>query len=71
MIQRIQKVKDLGGRTHLFSFYPEKGSRLAQEKPCPANQYRRIQLARYLIDGQYSRAEICRSTSKAGSWPMA
>ncbi len=57
MVQRIQKVKDLGAGTHLFSFYPEKGSRLAREKPCPVSQYRRIQLARYLIDGRYSRVE--------------
>jgi lipoyl synthase len=57
MVQRIQMVRDLGARTHLFSFFPEKGSRLAREKPCPVDQYRRIQLARYLIDGDYSRAE--------------
>jgi biotin synthase len=57
MVQRIQRVRDLGARTHLFSFFPEKGSKLAREKPCPVNQYRRIQLARYLIDGDYRRAE--------------
>jgi lipoyl synthase len=57
MVDRIQKVRDLGARTHLFSFYPEKGSRLAQEKPCPVDQYRRVQLARYLIDSDHTRAE--------------
>jgi lipoyl synthase len=57
MVDRIQRVRDLGARTHLFSFYPEKGSRLAQAKPCPVDQYRRIQLARYLIDFDYGRAE--------------
>jgi len=57
MVQRIQKVRDLGARTHLFSFYPEKGSRLAQKKPCPVDRYRRVQLARYLIDFDHSRAE--------------
>ena len=57
MVQRIQRVKDLGARTHLFSFYPEKGSRLSRENPCPVDQYRRIQLARYLIDFDHGRAE--------------
>ncbi len=57
MVQRIQKVRDLGARTHLFSFYPEKGSRMAHEKPCPVDRYRRIQLARYLIDFDHCRAE--------------
>jgi biotin synthase len=57
MVQRIQKVRDLGARTHLFSFYPEKGSRLAEEEACPVDQYRRIQLARYLIDFDHCRAE--------------
>ncbi|MBI5606865.1 MAG: radical SAM protein [Deltaproteobacteria bacterium] len=57
MIQRIQKVRDLGARTHLFSFFPEKGSRMAHKKSCPVDQYRRIQLARYLIDFDHCRAE--------------
>jgi lipoyl synthase len=57
MVQRIQQVRDLGARTHLFSFYPEKGSRLAEQDACPADQYRRIQLARYLIDFDHCRAE--------------
>ncbi|MCU0578023.1 MAG: radical SAM protein [Desulfobacterota bacterium] len=54
LVQRIQAVRDLGARTHLFSFYPEKGSRLAQDLPCPAGQYRRVQLARFLIDNDLS-----------------
>jgi biotin synthase len=57
MVHRIQKVRDLGARTHLFSFYPEKGSRLAENESCPVGQYRRVQLARYLIDFDHSRAE--------------
>jgi len=57
MVQRIQKVRDLGARSHMFSFYPEKGSRLAAREACPVDQYRRIQLARYLIDFDHSRAE--------------
>jgi lipoyl synthase len=57
MVRRIQKVRDLGARSHLFSFYPEKGSQLAQKKACPVDQYRRIQLARYLIDFDHRRFE--------------
>jgi biotin synthase len=57
MVQRIQKVRDLGARTHLFSFYPEKGSRLAEKDSCLVGQYRRVQLARYLIDFDHCRAE--------------
>jgi len=54
MCAAMQKVKDLGGWTHLFSFFPEPGSQLAGRKPPPMAQYRRIQLARYLIDNDLS-----------------
>jgi len=50
MVASIQRVKDLGGTTHLFSFYPEPGSALEKAQACPAGQFRRIQLARFLID---------------------
>jgi biotin synthase len=55
LVRRIQAVRDLGARTHLFSFYPEKGSRLAEALPCPVGQYRRVQLARFLIDHDLSQ----------------
>ncbi len=50
MIGTIQRAHDLGVRTHLFSFYPEPGSRLAGHPQPPIGQYRRVQLARYIID---------------------
>ncbi len=50
MASTIQDSHDLGGNTHLFSFYPEKGSRLEGHEPPPIDRYRRIQLAGYLID---------------------
>ncbi len=50
MVAAIQKTKDLGGETHLFSFYPEEGSDLEHLTPPPIDQYRRIQIARFLID---------------------
>lgn len=49
-VQFIQTCYDLGARVHLFSFFPEKGSAMEKQSQPPMNQYRRIQLARYLID---------------------
>ncbi|MBW2064900.1 MAG: radical SAM protein [Deltaproteobacteria bacterium] len=56
MAWAIQKVRDMGGRTHLFSFFPEPGSGMDDVSPPPMEQYRRIQLARYLIDYRISEA---------------
>ncbi|MBI5001306.1 MAG: radical SAM protein [Euryarchaeota archaeon] len=50
MAGTMQKVHDLGGYTHLFSFFPEKDSMLAERPLPPIGQYRRMQLARYLVD---------------------
>ncbi len=50
MVQVIQRVRDMGGSTHLFSFFPESGSQFADRLQPSIGQYRRIQLARYLID---------------------
>jgi len=54
----IQRARDMGGNTHLFSFFPEESSTLALEGhlPPPMDQYRRIQLARYIIDLQLQHA---------------
>lgn len=57
MINTIQKVYDLGGETHLFSFFPEGESLLANHPMPPIGQYRRVQLARYLIDEGIKRYE--------------
>jgi biotin synthase len=54
MAGAIQKVRNLGGRIHLFSFFPERGSRLAEYSQPPSGQYRRMQMARYLIDENLS-----------------
>lgn len=57
MTGAIQRVRDMGGRTHLFSFYPEPESRLARHPQPPPGQYRRIQLSRFLIDEAIARAD--------------
>jgi biotin synthase len=57
MCAAIQRVKDMGGGTHLFSFYPEGNSMMADHPPPRMDTYRRIQLARHLIDQGISRAD--------------
>jgi len=50
MARIIDDCFRMGALTHLFSFYPESGSAL-ENRPQPAlDSYRRIQLARYLIN---------------------
>lgn len=57
MCRAIQQVQDLGGWTHLFSFFPEAGSAM-QDHPMPdMAHYRRIQLARHLMDSRLAREE--------------
>lgn len=58
MSDSIQRAKDMGATTHLFSFYPEPNSVMADHPPAPLDQYRRIQLARYLIDNGISNAAL-------------
>jgi biotin synthase len=50
MLSAIQRVRDNGSSTHLFSFLAEPGSALQEEPQPPLGWYRRIQLGRYLID---------------------
>lgn len=55
MCGAIQKVRDMEGRTHLFSFFPEVNSQMGDHPVPPLDRYRRIQIARYLIDNRISR----------------
>ena len=57
MVKAIQKAYDMGALTHLFSFFPEEGSLLENHPQPPIGTYRRIQLARYLINKGISRYE--------------
>ena len=45
-----QRIVDLGGHNHMFCFFPEKGSLMDHLPATPRDQWRRVQLARYLID---------------------
>jgi lipoyl synthase len=46
----VQRLVDLGGHSHLFCFFPEQGSLMDHLPATPRDQWRRVQLARYLID---------------------
>jgi len=50
VLTQVQKIRDLGGHNHKFAFFPERGSLMDHLPPAPRPQWRRIQLARYLID---------------------
>lgn len=50
MVQAIQQGQDMGAYTHLFSFFPEKGSPMENHPSPSLGQYRRIQLARWIIN---------------------
>lgn len=56
-LQLVQKIVELGGHNHLFCFFPEKGSLMDHLPATPRDQWRRVQLGRYLIDYCDARAE--------------
>ncbi|MHB8624159.1 MAG: radical SAM protein [Sulfuricaulis sp.] len=45
-----QTIRDMGGHNHMFAFFPERGSLMEDWEPVPRDQWRRVQLARYIID---------------------
>lgn len=53
----VQRLVDLGGHSHMFCFFPEKGSLMDHLPATPRDQWRRVQLARYLIDYREIRFE--------------
>jgi biotin synthase len=50
MLEVCQRVKDLGGHNHMFAFFPERGSLMEDWPACDRGQWRRVQLARFIID---------------------
>ncbi len=50
VLSLVQKLVDLGGHSHMFCFFPEKGSLMDHLPATPRDQWRRVQLGRYLID---------------------
>jgi biotin synthase len=45
-----QQIRDFGGHNHMFAFFPERGSMMEDWAPVDRAQWRRVQLARFIID---------------------
>jgi len=61
MVEAIQRGQKMGAYTHLFSFFPEKGSPMEDHSLPPLDQYRRIQLSRWIINeglGSFDRMKF-------------
>lgn len=50
MVSIMEKSWNIGAVNHLFSFFPEPGSKLENKKQPPWSSYLRVQLARYLLE---------------------
>ncbi len=59
-LELVQQLVELGGHSHLFCFFPEKGSLMDHLPATPRDQWRRVQLARYLMDYAGVRLEQMR-----------
>lgn len=57
ILSLVQQLVDMGGHSHMFCFYPEKGSLMDHLPATPRDQWRRVQLARYMIDYAGVRVE--------------
>jgi biotin synthase len=60
MLAMVQTVKDFGGHSHMFAFFPEQGSLMDHLPATPRDQWRRVQLGRWLIDYGGLRVEHMR-----------
>lgn len=50
ILEAALKIRDRGGHNHMLAFFPERGSLMEDQEPVPPDQWRRVQLARFLID---------------------
>ena len=50
VLSLVQQLVDMGGHSHMFCFFPERGSLMDHLPATPRDQWRRVQLGRYLID---------------------
>ena len=57
ILEVVQKIRDLGGHNHMFAFFPERGSLMEDWPAVDRGQWRRVQLARFLIDYRGKRVE--------------
>jgi biotin synthase-related radical SAM superfamily protein len=63
-VELIQYLRDMGVNSSLFAFTPIKGTKLEGLKRPATGQYRRVQLARYLIMQGYSSAQVMKFDSE-------
>jgi len=57
ILEVAQKIRDLGGHNHMFAFFPERGSLMEDWPAVDRGQWRRVQLARFLVDYRGKRVE--------------
>jgi lipoyl synthase len=57
ILEVAQKIRDLGGHNHMFAFFPERGSLMEDWPAVDRGKWRRVQLARFLIDYRGRRVE--------------
>jgi len=60
VLSLVQKLVDMGGHSHMFCFFPERGSLMDHLPATPRDQWRRVQLGRYLLDYCGARVEQMR-----------
>ncbi len=60
VLHLVQNLVDLGGHSHMFCLFPEQGSLMDHLPATPRDQWRRVQLARYLIDYRDVRVDHMR-----------
>ena len=63
MTEVFKRIRERGGETHLFSFYPEPHSAMEEREPPLMGHYRRMQMARYLMDNGIAAFEDFRFDS--------
>lgn len=57
ILEVAQRIRGLGGHNHMFAFFPERGSLMEDWPAVDRGQWRRVQLARFLIDYRGVRVE--------------
>ncbi len=50
ILEVAQQIRDMGGHNHMFAFFPERGSLMEDWPAVERGQWRRVQLARFIID---------------------
>jgi lipoyl synthase len=63
MARAIYRAHKIGAKTHLFSFYPEALSLLENLEPPDLLNYRKIQIARYLINEKDADIDVIKFTA--------